>query len=120
MENRLGRCAGRAGRPHAVTSPTQRSLELMREAGYVADVVERWIPGANIRKDLFGFIDILAIREGEVCGVQSTSAANVSARVNKIREHANVDAVRKAGIRIVVHGWRKSGRHWAVREVDLS
>lgn len=104
-----------------MSSPTQRSLKYLRGEGYLADVVEKWIPGANIRRDLFGFIDILAIREAEIVGVQATSGGNVSARVSKIAEHDNVGAVRKAGIRIVVHGWRKnsSGR-WVLREVDCS
>ena len=104
-----------------MSSPTSRSLEHLRKAGYVADVVERWIPGANIRKDCFGFIDILAIRDGEVLGVQSTSGSNVSSRVKKIAEHEHVGAVRKAGIRIVVHGWRKNASNrWQLREVDCS
>lgn len=104
-----------------MSSPTQRSLKHLRGEGYLADVVEKWIPGANIRRDLFGFIDILAIRDAEIVGVQATSGGNVSSRVSKIANHDNVGAVRKAGIRIVVHGWRKnpSGR-WVFREVDCS
>jgi carbonic anhydrase len=104
-----------------MSSPTQRSLKYLREQGYTVDVVERWIPGANIRKDLFGFIDLLAIREDEVLGVQSTSGDNVAARVDKIANHDNLDAVRKAGIRILVHGWRKNAAgRWTLREVDCS
>lgn len=102
-------------------SPTQRSLAHLRSQGYLAEVVERWIPGANIRKDLFGFIDILAIRDNEVLGVQATSRDNVAARVAKIAEHENVAAVRKANIRIEVHGWGKmaSGKY-ELRTVDAS
>jgi hypothetical protein len=102
-------------------TPTQRSLRHLRAAGYLAEVVEKWIPGANIRRDLFGFGDVLAIREAEVLLVQSTSGSNVAARVTKIAEAEHVGAVRKAGIRITVHGWRKaaSGR-WTLREVDCS
>lgn len=102
-------------------SPTQRTLRRLRDAGYLAGVVERWVPGANIRSDLFGFIDVLAIREGEILGVQTTSASNMSARIAKITEHENVAAVRKAGVRIEVDGWRKnSAGKWVVRTVDLS
>jgi carbonic anhydrase len=102
-------------------SPTQRTLEKLRDAGYLAQVVERWNPHAKVRNDLFGFIDVLAIRDGEILGVQATSRDNVSKRVSKIAEHPNVAAVRKAGIRIVVHGWSKmaSGRY-ELREVDCS
>lgn len=102
-------------------SPTQRSLAHLRKAGYVAEVVEKKIPKVFITKDLFGFIDVLAIRENEIVGVQATSGSNVAARVAKITDAPLVDAVRKAGIRIVVHGWRKNANgRWTLREVDCS
>jgi hypothetical protein len=104
-----------------MSSPTQRSLKHLRKLGYLAEVVEKTIPRVFIRKDLYGFIDILAIRDGEILGVQATSGSNVASRVDKIANHNNVGAVRKAGIRIHVHGWRKnSNRRWVLREVDCS
>jgi carbonic anhydrase len=104
-----------------MSSPTQRSLKHLRKLGYLAEVVEKTIPRVFIRKDLYGFIDILAIRDGEILGVQATSGSNVASRVDKIANHDNVGAVRKAGIRIHVHGWRKnSNRRWVLREVDCS
>lgn len=102
------------------SSPTQRSLAVMRERGYLCDVTERWIPRANQRKDLFGFIDILCIREDEICGVQATSGDNVAHRIAKIANHENVGIVRSAGIRILVHGWRKRRGRWVLREEDVS
>jgi hypothetical protein len=101
-------------------SPTQRSLKHLREQGYRAEVVEKWIPGANIRKDLWGFVDIVALRDGETLGVQSTSGSNVAARVKKIAESEAVGDVRKAGWRIVCHGWRKVNGKYQLREVDVS
>ena len=86
-------------------TPTQRTLAEMRSRGYACEVVERWNPFAKIRQDLFGFIDVLCLGDNEVIGVQATSAGNVSARVRKIADHDNVAAVRKAGIRLLVHGW---------------
>ena len=86
-------------------TPTQRTLAEMRQRGYACEVVERWNPFAKIRQDLFGFIDVLCLGENEIIGVQATSAGNVAARVRKIAEHDNVAAVRKAGIRLLVHGW---------------
>lgn len=98
----------------------------MRKQGYYAEVVERWVPGANIRRDFAGFIDVLCIKGNEIVGVQATSGSNVAARVTKIAEHENVGLIRTAGIRILVHGWRKraekrGGRKvWHLREVDVS
>jgi len=104
-----------------VSSPTQRSLAHLREQGYTAAVVERWNSHARIRQDLFGFIDILALRDGETLGVQATSGSNVSARVAKIAEHELVGAVRAAGWRVEVHGWRKNAAgRWVLRVEDVS
>ena len=104
-----------------MSSPTARSLALMRERNYVAEVVERWIPGANIRKDLWGFVDVLCLGpEGDRIVVQATSASNVSARIKKITDSPLVGLVRKAGFQIFVHGWKKVKGRWQVREVDLS
>jgi hypothetical protein len=102
-------------------SPTARSLDHLRKAGYLAGVVEKWIPAVKRRQDLFGFIDILAVRDGEVLGVQATSDSHVANRATKIAEHDNVGAVRKAGIKIHVHGWRKNAAgRWTLRIVDCS
>jgi hypothetical protein len=102
-------------------SPTQRSLAEMRKRGYTAQVVERWNAFAKIRQDLFGFIDVLCVGNGETVGVQCTSGSNVSSRIKKIAESDDMPTIRKAGWRILVHGWRKDAKgRWVLREVDCS
>ena len=65
-------------------SPTQRALKHLREMGYQAQVVEKWNAFAKIRIDLFGCIDIVAVRPGvPVLGVQCTSHSNISSRFQK-------------------------------------
>jgi carbonic anhydrase len=104
-------------------TPTSRSMQWLREHGYHAEVVEQTkrvgTPGKMKvwKVDLWNFIDLLAIRRGEVLGVQVTSWTNVAARVRKITESPLLPLVREAGVRIVVHGWHADGR---LREVDLS
>ncbi len=102
------------------TSPTQLTLAEMRKRGFVCQVVEKFNSFTKRYNDLFGFIDVLCLGENEIIGVQCTSDSNLSTRVAKITDHENVGAVRKAGIRILAHGWRKKGRRWSLREVDLS
>ena len=103
-----------------MSSPTQRTLAHLRKAGYpLVQVVERWNPHARIRQDLFGIIDVVAVGD-DIVGVQTTSASNVSARVAKITDSDALRVLRKAGIRVLVHGWRKVRGRWTVREVDLS
>jgi len=101
------------------TSPTQRSMKLMRDRGYHVEVVEKWNSFTKTKKDLFGFIDVLCIADGCVVGVQSTSDSNVSSRVTKIKEHELYPVVLASGIQILVHGWHKKGRFWEVRELDI-
>lgn len=102
------------------TSPTQRSLKWLRDNGYTPFIVEKWAFGR--RHDLFGFADILALREDEVLAVQVTSRGNVGARVRKITSECcdALAVVRKAGIRIEVHGWGKLKAGWTLKQVDLS
>jgi hypothetical protein len=102
-------------------TPTERTLKEMRRRGYVCAVVEKWNAHIKLRQDLFGFIDILCLGDGEIIGVQATSADNVSKRIAKIAEHENTPHVRKSGMRILVHGWRKGKRGAeALREIDVS
>jgi hypothetical protein len=103
-------------------SPTQRTLAALRANGWHAEIVERWIPGANIRKDLWGFADIFCLRNGSCpLAVQCTSASNVAARVKKITESPLLPMVRAANIAIEVWGWRKlKASGWQPKIVDLS
>ena len=100
-------------------SPTQLTLKLLRDQGFVAEVVERWIPGANIRKDLFGFVDIVAVDGKRTVGVQATSASNMSARKKKIMESEVLGLVRSSGWEIWVMGWKKVGTRWEHRVVEI-
>lgn len=103
------------------SSPTQRTLALLRKRGYIAAVVERWNPHARVRHDLFGIVDVLGIREGETLAVQCTSSSNVSSRVAKIADCEAVPVIRAAGWSLHVHGWRKNSKgRWECREVDCS
>lgn len=103
-----------------MSSPTQRSLKKLRDEGYKAAVTEHWNPFAKIRQDLFGIIDIVAVRAGNTLGVQTTSYSNMSARVKKILGNEVYPDLKAAGWKIICHGWRKnkSGR-WEVAEREV-
>ncbi len=149
---------------HAMTSPTQRSLKKLRDDGWTAEVVEKWIsyrdakqdaklwglvadlldansmcaadPGNDekerrecmalhalwdirklykppvmpgIRKDLFGFGDILAFGGNGPDAfliVQATSFANLNARIAKATVIPEFDGWIAAGGFVEFHGWR--------------
>lgn len=144
-----------------MTSPTARSLQKLRDEGWTAAVVEKWIsyrdakldeklwelvgdllaaedllvldsesvekqfrvaaafyairelrkrykppvmPG--VRKDLFGFGDILAFRGPELMIVQATSFANLNSRIVKAQRLDAFCAWVGCGRRVEFHGWR--------------
>ena len=63
---------------------TQKTLGLLKEMGFECGIVERWIPGANIRRDLFNIIDIVAMLDDLLIGVQSTSWQQRQPHLDKI------------------------------------
>jgi len=105
----------------ASKSPTQLSLAKLREEGYTCWITEHWNPWSKTRQDLFGFIDILALKKNETLAIQTTTATNLNARVKKISNHENVGAVRDAGWTIYVHGWfQDDKRKWHCKQKDIS
>lgn len=97
-------------------TPTALSLRHLRAEGWTVDVCERWIPsfaGGKVRKDLFGIVDLVALRGTETMGVQTTSHTNALSRIKKILDDEHADqlaALHAAGWAVVVHGWAKQTR----------
>jgi hypothetical protein len=104
-----------------MSSPTQRSLKHLRDNGLLAGVVERWIPRANVRSDLFGCIDIVALEEdGTTVFVQTTTGDHFAERRKKIEANDALPRMTAKG-RVVLHGWRKNAKgRWVLREEVLS
>jgi len=67
-------------------SPTQYAVEECRARGWVPGIVEKWNPHAQIRQDLWGWCDIVALdpRRGETHFIQVTTGSNHAARRVKI------------------------------------
>jgi hypothetical protein len=101
-------------------TPTALTMRHLRRAGYLVDVVERWIPGAEIRRDLFGIGDLLAATVDEPpLMVQATSLGNVSARVKKARGCPALAVWLRTGARFQVFGWAKFAGTWRPKIVEL-
>lgn len=106
-------------------SPTQRTLAHLRKEGYLCQIVEHWNPYSHTRQDLFGFIDILAIKPNVILGVQATSTSNLSARVKKIRSTPASEVWLASGGLIKVMCWSKKGprgkrKLWTLTEREIS
>lgn len=101
-----------------MSSPTQRTLQLLRREGYLAAVAEKWNPHSRTRSDLFGFADVLAVRAGApVLAVQATSASNHSARVRKAQALPQLRTWLSAGCAFEVWSWAKRKGRWRCRRL---
>lgn len=113
----------------SVSSPTSRTLECLRKNGWLAQVVEKWVPQCRRRIDLFGFIDIVAIHPDRgILGVQATSTSNFASRITKAKTECKdrLSWWLRTGGRFAVCGWSKKGKAgqrklWVPRwqELDL-
>lgn len=101
-------------------SPTARALAELRKLGYTPAVVEKTIPRSFIKQDLFGFIDILAIRDDETLGVQATSGSNHAARRTKSLANEVFPSWCKANRRFEVWSFTKPDKRWVTRREELT
>lgn len=106
-------------------TPTSRTLKHFRDAGWLAEVVERWIPRVNIRRDFAGCIDIICYGDKGILGIQATSTANVAARVAKSLAEPRLVTWLAAGGRFYVIGWALRGprggrKRWTPKCVEIS
>jgi hypothetical protein len=62
----------------------QLTLAWLREHGYEAAIAEKWLPHTNIKVDLFGFIDVLAVNEDQLLAIQVTDDSHHAEHVKKI------------------------------------
>lgn len=107
-------------------TPSNRSSNLLKSEGYFVAVTERWNSFAHIRQDLFGFIDLLALRNDSLVAIQATTAANIHARLAKIRTLPAVSLwLASNSRRLEIHGWKKAGprgkrKTWQVRKIHVT
>ena len=95
---------------------TKRSLQHLRRHGWTVDVAERFVTHGRgsvggYRRDLFGFIDLLAFRGNETVAVQTTSFQLIARHLRSFRENEELRAIILDWIAgenrsLVFHGWR--------------
>lgn len=110
-------------------SPTQRSLAWLRGRGWLAWVVEQWVPFrgkpkegdqeagrkaqvGGFRRDVWGFGDILVLDDQRGALMVNACGADVMAHVTKYDGNLELSVWLTHGNRFWVVGWRKvrSGR----------
>ena len=96
-----------------MSSPSEKTLKHYRDKGYTCGMVERFLAHAGPfgkRKDLFGFIDIIAMDGSHILAIQSCGTS-FSAHHNKIMDDPELhDLLRiwlESGGQFDLIGWRK-------------
>ena len=118
-----------------MSSPTALTMDWLRSEGWKPWIVERWIPGANIRRDMFGFADLVAIRADQhgVWALQPTTSEHVPDHLRKCTAIPDLKTWLMAGNTFSIVGWslrqakeptlfgqRKHGRElWTPRWVPV-
>lgn len=117
--------------------PQQRSMQLLRDRGFIVASVEgrKYFPARrprcrvcgqqpmiSLRSDLFAFADLIAIEPWRriVMLVQTTTQAHHADRKAKILGSAEAKYAVMAGIYVVILSWAKKQERWQVREEVLS
>jgi hypothetical protein len=101
---------------------TRRSVRWLQQRGYLAAVAEKYdmipcaVNGRNVylcgrRMDLFGFCDVLAIREGSpILAVQACQKGEEAQHLRRYREWPRVaESIRTwlaLGCELVIHAWQ--------------
>ena len=106
-------------------SPTARTLKVLRDSGWTAQVVERFCPFSKRRKDLFGCIDIVALIKGRIVGIQACAGGSHAARRTKSQAEPLLQNWLQAGGLFVVWSWAKQGpagkaKRWTFRIEGIS
>lgn len=93
-------------------SANNASRKMLESEGWTVGVVEQRIPHCFITRDLFGFIDLVAVSPSKgIMGVQVTGGGNLSTRAIKTRLEPRHAIWLAAGGRILIHDWvKRSGQ----------
>ncbi len=94
-----------------MTSPTQRTLALLKRRGFTCGIVERFVGKGAFGKriDLFGIIDIIALGPNGVLGVQScgTAFSDHYKKMTIENRDRSIKWLTTPGTSLALIGWRK-------------
>lgn len=119
-------------KPSMKTNATQKSLKYLRENGWSACVVERFLPARGTMKfprriDAFNIGDLLACRpfpDAEIALVQCCPGASHAEHKAKILAIPEFDTWKQSGGIVLLMSWAKQGQRgkrkiWTLREERL-
>lgn len=103
-----------------MSSPTARTLERLRKEGWTCAIVEKVVPHTFIKQDLFGCIDILAMKDSMLLAIQATVTASISARAKKSSSLPALWSWLATHNLFEIWGWSKMGERGKAKRWTLT
>ena len=107
-------------KPKKAKCPADKlTREYLKAGGYVVDKAESYNAIIKRKKDLFGFIDYMAIHpiKKTILAVQTTSKSNLSTRIKKAEGLPAYWHWLRTGSKVAFHGWYKEAGMWRLKEI---
>ena len=110
------------------SKPTQRTIAELKKRAATYQVVERWCSFSRRRIDLFGVIDVLALDDHGILGIQTCAGGDTSKRLDKALAEPRLMRWLDYGGRFEIWSWRqlkektKTGKtveRWRMRRVTV-
>ena len=96
------------------------STKKLQSEGWIVWTVEQTIPHTFIKRDCFGFADLLAMSPSRgIMLVQATGGSNFSTRLKKIKSIAAAGIWLASSGRIQLHSWEGSGKERSFRMLEI-
>lgn len=90
------------------TNYDAKTMKLIRDEGFFIGKVEHYNSFSRKKQDLFGIIDYVAMGNGMIVGVQSTSYASKSAHRMAILESSVLPVWLRSGGKFLLVCWKKN------------
>lgn len=96
-----------------------QTMKWLRDIGYTVGKTEQWLAFAKIRRDLFGFADVVAMKEGKkgVLAVQTTHQNFIADHKKLLRTMKTVKLWLSCDNRLWLVGWNKFWNYKGTRKI---
>jgi len=97
--------------------------EVLQHDGYILQTVEKFNIHANKRKDLFGIIDVLALRENVLLGIQCTGVGDHGSHASRYLKNPEITNTiylwLSTGAQFEIWAYNKNTKRIVIKEAHL-
>jgi hypothetical protein len=97
--------------------------KLLKDQGYIVSKVEQYNKFSQHKKDLFGFIDILAIKPGEILGIQATGwtfhGSHANNYLNNPKISKNIEIWLSTGAKFEIWAYNNETKKFKIKSASI-